>query len=159
MNQRENISDFIKSLLISEIVNRCPMCGVFEGTRETFTNHHIDHNSSNSYYWNLIRICKVCHKDINTNKGDGKRDRKLKLIKRDLFRRYVGPASLEVLLLAYKHDVTSSLPCLANPLIRLNLIRIELENTFTTGTAKHFTLSDYKITKEGKELVDKLRLQ
>ena len=158
MNKRATISDYIESVLKTEICNRCPLCGLFEGTADTFENHHIDHDNSNSEYWNLIMICNKCHKIIETNKDDAKRDRKIKQIKMALFRNYIGPAALEVLLLANKHGTTSSLPSLANSLIRFGLVEIAKENVFTAGTAKHYTLSDYKITPKGKELIDKFSL-
>lgn len=41
MNRRKEISDYIVSMLKAEVVNRCPFCGIFEGTVEKFTNHHI----------------------------------------------------------------------------------------------------------------------
>ena len=82
MSKRKVISDYIESLLKSEIVNRCPICGKLEGTLDNFTNHHINFNSSISEYWNLIRLCWECHEEINKYKEDGKRLRKIKLILR-----------------------------------------------------------------------------
>jgi|GEM_PF-5417482 len=156
--KRSTISDYTESVLKAEIINKCPVCGKFEGTSDKFTNHHINHDPSISAYWNLIRVCKKCHEDINKHKDDAKRDRKIKQIKTDLFRNYIGPASLEVLLLAYKHGITSSPPSLANSLIRFELVNISKANIFSAGAHKHFTLSDYSITPKGKELVDKLSL-
>ena len=157
--KRSTISDHIESVLKAEIINRCPVCGKFEGTLDKFTNHHINHDPSISEYWNLIRICKKCHEDINKHKDDAKRDRKIKQIKKDLFRNLIGPASYEVLLLAYEYNKTSSLPCLASSLLKLGLVAIAQKNPYTVGTAKHPTISIYKITKKGRKLVERLALQ
>jgi len=159
MAKRKVISDYINSLLMSEICNRCPICGKFEGTTETFINHHINHDSSISEYWNLIRICGKCHNKINKSKYDAIRDRKIKQVKKDLFRQLVGTASYEVLFLAYKHNITSTLPCLANPLLKLELISVAQENSMTVGIANHPTIGDYKITDKGERLVEQLGLQ
>ncbi len=158
-SKRKAVSDYVESLLMAEIGNRCPLCGNFEGTSDTFTNHHINHNSSASEYWNLIRICDKCHKKNFMDKDDTKRDRKLRQIKKDLFRRVIGPASYEVLLLANEYERTVALPCLANSLLKLELICIFKKNVFSVGTAKgQSTFAEYKITEKGKELVLKLSL-
>lgn len=143
---------------MAEVCNRCPVCGSFEKTTENFTDHHINHDSSISEYWNLIRICQTCHEDINENKGDGTRDRKIKQIKKDLFRKLIGTASYEVLLLANESKITTSLPCLANPLIKLELIQTAGSKVHLCGSS-HPTISGYKITEKGKELVQKLGLK
>jgi len=158
MPTRKPISDYIESLLLAEICNRCPVCGFFEKTTENFTNHHINHDSTISEYWNLIRICKTCHEEINKNKEDGIRDRKIKQIKKDLFRKLVGTASYEVLLLANGSRTTTSLPCLANPLIKLSLIK-ETGSGIHCCRSSHPTIMGYKITEKGKELIQKLNLK
>lgn len=160
MGVRKVISDYVGSLLKAEICNCCPMCGVFEKTGNNFTNHHINNDSCVSEYWNLIRICKECHDEINKGQ-DGVRDKKIRQIKKDLFRRLIGSASLEVLLLADSQldGVTSTLPCLAIPLLKLDLISVEQENSIHVGVATHPTIGDYKIRERGKELVRELNLK
>jgi len=135
------------------------MCGKFEKTGEQFTNHHINHIKSDSHYWNLIRLCKGCHEDITKNKGDCGRDRKIKQIKKDLFRRLIGSASLEVLLLASKHKSTTTLPCLANILQKMDLIDVSNENVFSVGNAGHSTIAEYRINKSGVELLQRLNIK
>lgn len=159
MGKRKAVSDYIRSSLMMEINNRCPLCGKFEGTKEEFTDHHINHDPLMSEYWNLIRICQRCHDQINNSKQDGKRDRKIRQVKKHLFRGLIGPASHEVLLLAYKYKITSTLPCLANSLLKLELISVVQQNSITVGIAEHPTIGDYKITDEGKNLVEQLGLQ
>jgi len=158
MSQRKIISDYIESLLKAEIINRCPLCGRFEGTSDKFTNHHINFDNSISEYWNLIRICRKCHDDITKNKEDGKRLRKIKQIKKDLFRRFIGDASFQVLLMANHHKVTSTLPCLAMSLLKLELVQINYNNPLTVGSAKHPTITDLKITSKGKEFIKELNI-
>jgi 5-methylcytosine-specific restriction endonuclease McrA len=65
---RKPISDLVRSQLQAEVVNRCPLCGIFEKTGQEFTNHHINHDPSQSEYWNLIRICQSCHDDLSDHK-------------------------------------------------------------------------------------------
>ena len=158
MGSRTTISDYINSLLQAEIVNRCPLCGEFEKTNKPFNNHHINHDPSISEYWNLIKICTTCHNNINDAKDDGKRDRKIRQVKKDLFRHLIGTASYEVLLLANQNKITSSMPCLGAPLIKMELLAVTQENAFTAGKASHPTISDYKITEKGKELIKQLCL-
>jgi len=159
MPERRVISDYVKSLLIEEIVNRCPLCGKFEGTVERFTNHHINHDPSQSEYWNLMRICPDCHSEIEKFKNDGQRDRKLWQVKRALFRNLVGAAGYDILLMAHVHGTTSSLRGLARTLLKMDLVTIEQENSMTVGMAtKHATISAFGITERGKELVEKLKL-
>ncbi|MGD0623942.1 MAG: HNH endonuclease signature motif containing protein [Thermodesulfobacteriota bacterium] len=158
MKKRQTISDYAESLLKAEIVNRCPICGSFEETMDTFTNHHIDGDPSVSDYWNLIRICSPCHERINKEKEDGKKLRKIKQIKKDLFRKLIGDASYQVLLMANKHKITSTLPCLSVTLLNLGLIEVENPNPFTVGTANHATIMDFRITEQGKVFIERLNM-
>ena len=158
MKKRKAISDYMESLLKAEIVNRCPLCGKFEETIENFTNHHINFDRSVSEYWNLIRICSDCHKVLEKNKEDGKRLRKVKQIKKDLFRRFIGDASYQVLLMANHYKVTSTLPCLAMSLLKLKLVKVNLNNPLTAGGANHPTITDFAITSEGKEFIKQLNI-
>jgi len=159
MKKRQIISDYVESILKAEILNRCPLCGRFELTEKPFTNHHINHDSSISEYFNLIRICVNCHNDLTNHKEDTKRTRKVRQVKKDLFRNLIGSASYEVLLLAFHYDVTSSLPCLAQQLLKLDLIAIKQDNPFKVGLANHPTITDYTITEMGTKLVNDLNLK
>lgn len=156
MKNRKVVSSYTQSLLKAEIVNRCPLCGAFEETPNAFTNHHIDSDASVSEYWNLIRICWPCHERINEEAEDGTKQRKIKQLKKDLFRKLVGDASYQVLLMAKKHTVTSTLPCLAITLLKLSLVCVESSNPMTIGTAPHATIVDLRITKQGREFVEQL---
>lgn len=158
MEKRKAISDYIESLLKAEIVNRCPLCGAFEKTQENFTNHHINFDRSVSEYWNLLRICIECHQDLEKNKEDGKRLRKVKQIKKDLFRRFIGDASYQVLLMANHYEITSTLPCLAMSLLKLELVKVNLSNPFTAGGASHPTITDFAITSKGRDFIKQLNI-
>lgn len=158
MKKRKVISDYVESLLKAEIVNRCPLCGDFEETPDKFTNHHINFDSSISEYWNLIRICWKCHEKNNKHKEDGKRRRKIKQVKKDLFRRLIGDASYQVLLMANHNKVTSTLPCLAMTLLKLELVQISSANPFHIGTANHPTITDFAITPKGEEFIKQLNI-
>jgi hypothetical protein len=158
MKKRAPISDYVESYLKMEIVNRCPICGKFEKPDDPFTNHHINHDPSISEYWNLIRTCQSCHDDLTKFKEDKSREKRVYEIKRDIFRNFVGSGSYEVLLMAYKYQITSSLLALANSLCRFGYLTIYQENVCSFGSVKHWTFNDYIITKSGKEIVEKLKL-
>lgn len=158
MNRRKTISDYIESLLKSEITNRCPLCGVFEGTTDKFTNHHINFDNSISEYWNLIRICWDCHENINKHKEDGKRLRKIKQVKKNLFRGFIGDSSYQVLLMANQYNITSTLPCLAMSLLKLELIKINMSNPMHIGSADHPTITDVSITDKGREFIQQMNI-
>lgn len=118
----------------------------------------IYYDSSVSEYWNVIRICKKCHDDINNHKGDGKRLRKIKQIKKDLFRKLIGDASYQVLLMANYYKETSTLPCLAMSLLKLELVKISSNNPLHVGGASHPTITDFAITPKGKEFIEQLNI-
>jgi len=156
VKKRRVVSSYTESLLKAEIVNRCPVCGSFEETRAPFTNHHIDGDPAVSDYWNLIRICWSCHERINKQAEDGTKLRKIRQLKKDLFRRLVGDASYQVLLMANKHTVTSTIPCLAITLLKLGLVDVASANPMTIGTANHPTIMDFRITDQGKTFIGQL---
>ena len=158
MSDRRVISDYVNSLLLEEVTNRCPLCGKFEGTLDRFTNHHINHDSSKYEYWNLIRICKPCHAKIEKYKNDGRRDRKLWKVKRALFRNLIGSAAYDTLMMAHQFDVTSTLPGLARTLLKMELVSLEQANSMKVGVGNHPTISAFRISQKGKDLVEKLNL-
>jgi hypothetical protein len=158
MTKQMPVSDLVESLLKMEIINRCPLGGEFETSDTRFTNHHINHNRNISDYWNMIRICEACHDKLTKHKEDKSTEKRVYEIKRDLFRNFIGSASYEVLLMAYKYEITSSLLALANPLIRLGYLEIFQENICSFGNIRHWTFNDYRITPAGEKIVEKLKL-
>lgn len=159
MTKRNTISDYVRSLLKSETVNRCPLCGSFEGTTEEFDNHHINHDSSVSEYWNLIRLCRACHDDLTKYKQDGTRERRVRQVKKDLFRSFVGDASYQALIMANAYGTTSTLPSLGMSLLRLELVCVKNRNPLTVGVAPHPTITDFEITDNGRELIKQLNIE
>jgi len=157
-NQRETISSYVCSLLKEEICNVCPLCGEIEGGVDRFQNHHINHDSSVSEYWNLIRICEECHEENEKNKNDGNRDRKLKQMKRDLFRRRIGPTAYDLLSMARKYKITSTLNSIAEPIRELGYVSIVKQNAIKVGSASHPTICDCQLTPEGEVLVRELNI-
>ena len=157
-NSRKVIPDRVVSLLKAEICNVCPLCGKFEGDTDRFENHHINHDPTISEYWNLIRICKECHKKSDENKNDGRRDRRLMQIKRSLFRQLIGSAGYDLLSMAKKYKVTSALYGIAEPLRVLGYIGFVRENAMKVGGAGHPTICDCALTPEGEDLVEKLKI-
>lgn len=159
MTNRSVISDYVSSLLKAESVNRCPLCGQFEGTTEKFDNHHINHDPTVSEYWNLIRLCRSCHDELTKFRQDGTRERRVRQVKKDLFRHLIGDSSYQVLVMANVHGVTSTLPSLAMSLLRLGFVKLKHTNPLTVGTAKHSTIVDVEITVAGREIIKQLNIE
>lgn len=154
---RTPISDRVNSMLQVEITNRCPLCGAFERTGSELTNHHINHDSSVSEFWNLIRICQKCHDDLTHNKTDGTRLKRVQLVKRRLFRDYFGAEAYRALELAYQHGKVTATPITALDLVRRGYLKMYAENILTVGPATNISTFDtYQITDEGKDVVMKL---
>ncbi len=158
MKKRSTISDYVCSLLSAEIVNRCPMCGEFEQTLKSFTNHHINGDPSVSDYWNLIRLYEKCH-GLEEQKADGKLLRKVKQRKKDLFRRLIGDAAYQTLLLARDYATTSTLPSLCTTLINMDLIDIVNGKILNYGETGHGTIVTIKLTGRGREFIEKLSIE
>ncbi len=159
MTGRAPISDRTKSMLQREVVNSCPLCGNFERTGEEFTNHHINHDSSISDYWNLIRICQTCHDDLTANRNDGIRERKVKQVKRNLFRVYYGPEAYKTLIIAYENKKVTATPINALELIRDDYLKMHKKNVMTIGPATNISTFDtYEITANGKMIVEMLKM-
>jgi len=160
MSKRSPISDRTKSMLQKEVVNRCPLCGNFERTGEELTNHHINHDPSQSFYWNLIRICETCHDDLTEHRHDGKRERRVKLIKRSVFRNYYGPEAYKALILAYENTEVTATPITALELVDDGYLSMSYQNVLTVGPATNVSTFDtYKITTDGKDIVEKFGIQ
>ena len=159
MGNRSVISDYVNSLLKAESVNRCPLCGQFEGTTEKFDSHHINHDSSVSEYWNLIRLCRSCHEQLTKYRQDGIRERRVRQVKKDLFRHLIGDSSYQVLVMANAYGITSTLPSLGMSLLRLGFVKVKHSNPMTVGTAKHSTIVDLEITDAGREIIRQLNIE
>jgi hypothetical protein len=159
---RQAIGDDVGSMLQEEVVYVCPLgiskeCEKFEGIRKPFTDHHINGDPSVSEYWNLIRLCELCHKEIHdVLKNNGTTERQVKLKKKNLALLYFGPVAVNVLRLAYKYGSTSAMPAMAMKLLEKDYLKVVNPNTMTVGTATHFTFQDYGITPRGKDLIENL---
>ena len=159
MAKRTAVSDLIASKLVREVVNTCPLCGNFERTGHEFTNHHINHDPSISEYWNLIRICQPCHDDLTKHKNDGTRERRVRLVKRKLFREYFGPEACKALVLAAKNGQITATPINALELLEEGYLSIHTRNVLTVGPATNISTFDtYSITEPGSKIVEKLGL-
>ena len=148
-------------MLKEEVVYVCPLglsrnCERFEKIETPFTNHHIDLDSANSEYWNLIRICKPCHEEHNRRGQDGDLQRKIKLRKRNLALQYFGPLAVSVLRMSHIYKSTSAMPAMVLKLLEKGYLEIANQNTFSAGACEHATMQDYKITHKGRDLVKNL---
>ena len=157
--RRTTISDMVHSLLKAEVTNICPLCGKFERTSQEFTAHHINHDSSVSEFWNLIRICRECHDDLTENKQDGVREKRVKEVKKQLFRTHFGPDACNALVLAAENDKVTCSPVTALMLVRRVYVKMFRENILTVGPATNVSTFDiYEITPAGQVVVERLRL-
>lgn len=159
MRDRKPISDWVASLLKDEISGRCPKCGKYEGDSEAFTDHHINGKSSISEYWNLIRLCPVCHQKCEDHKGDAKYVREIKRLKARLFRNFLGHTTYDLLLRTFEKGSVTTFPFLTRTLIDLGLGRITQENPMSIGSAQDRpTFSVYSLTLQGRKWATELNL-
>ena len=158
--KREQVAGWIKAVLRDEIMHRCPKCFNFdEHSDEHFQDHHINGDCSISKYWNLIRLCKSCHSECNTQMNKTKLADDIKRLKKILFRQFIGPASYDLLLQMYEHESVLALPYTARTLLDLKLAEVEQENPGSFGSAKAKpTFTVYRLTEQGKEWARELNL-
>ena len=64
--KRINPSYRLKVRLLQETGGKCSFCSFHDSGRLEF--HHIDEDSSNTIFENLIAVCPNCHSSINENK-------------------------------------------------------------------------------------------
>ena len=156
---RAPISNLIQSLLEDEISRRCPKCGKFEDDIDShFDNHHINGDASISEYWNLIRLCRPCHDICEENKDKIDYVRRIKRLKKHLFRQYIGPAAYDVLLHAHEKGPTLMFPCVVRTLIQLGLVDMLQKGPMNVGMAVKPNFNVYKITDLGAKWSTELDL-
>ncbi|MEK7657536.1 MAG: hypothetical protein AAB412_07240 [Elusimicrobiota bacterium] len=83
----------------------------------------------------------------------------MRQIKKDLFRRLVGDASYQTLIMANKFGITGTLPSLGMSLLKLGLVAVKNNNPLSVGNCKHPTITDFEITIDGKEFIRELRIE
>ena len=153
-------SNWLKSILRDEVKGCCPKCGCAEiDSKVLFDIHHIDGNKENTEYWNLIYMCRKCHDICETRRGDDSYTKKQKRYKKYLFRDFIGPASYDVLLMAFGKGSVLTFPWTARILLDLELVKLEQDNAGHFGSAKAKpAFSVYDITEQGKEWIKELNL-
>ena len=60
--------DNIRPMILERDEHRCQLCGCtrsFFFINESLNVHHIDHNSRNNNFNNLITLCIYCHKKVH----------------------------------------------------------------------------------------------
>ena len=97
--------------------------------------------------------------DLTKNRQEGRRERKVRQIKKDLFRRLIGDASYQVLIMANKYGITGTLPSLGMSLLHLGLVTIKYSNPLSVGSAKHPTITDFEITPKGREFIERIKIE
>lgn len=65
-NKRKNPSYKLKVRLLQEVKLKCPFCGHSDASK--LEHHHIDGDSSNTIFENLISVCPNCHSEIESKK-------------------------------------------------------------------------------------------
>jgi hypothetical protein len=101
-----------------------------------------------------------CHDDLTEHRNDGTRERRVKLVKRKLFRDYYGPEAYKALLIAYDNKKVTATPINALELVEDKYLKMSKKNVMTIGGATNLSTFDtYEITPAGIEIVEKLGLQ
>lgn len=156
-SKRRAVSDRTRSLLKEEVSNVCPLCGRFERTGDEFTAHHINHDPGVSEYWNLVLLCSDCHDDLSKHRTDGTRGRRVRLVKRRLFRSYFGPTAVNAMRLAWENSVVVASPVDAVDLCVWGFMRIKRRNVMSVGPVTGVSTFDaYELTPEGRTVWERV---
>lgn len=62
---RKSIPNKTNTKLLMEVKLQCPFCG--NPDAEHFQTHHIDENTENNDFTNLIKLCPTCHSKVTKN--------------------------------------------------------------------------------------------
>src|SRR3989344_1981243 len=108
---------------------------------------------------NLILLCEPCHKKCEKNRGDQKYEKKIKRLKKNIFRHFIGPTSYDVLLHTIEKRSVLTFPYADRTLLQLNLVELMQENPMSVGMGAKPSFSVYSITDQGKTWARELDLR
>ena len=134
--------------LHGETGDSCALCGV-RGVR-VLTKHHIDRNSQNEIYENLIILCHNCHTSFHQSKGVTASD--ILNRKRHLIQKTLTTYGVNALKIAARNNVgVIAMPFLLYHLVDLGFMTKE-ENQMGYGEQVDAT-ARFAVTDRGRELV------
>ncbi len=147
----------VKEMLLSETDKSCAYCG----TRDyrVLTIHHIDNsNKKRESYDNKIVLCHNCH-HLHTE-GKGVTDKEIRDIKKLLILKTLTPQGANALKEAYRKGRVSGTPYIVAHLVEMKLLEFgEQTSSYGSSTGPSMvTEVVFKITSEGKEFVEKWKL-
>ena len=112
----------VEDYLFTETDDTCAICGI--RGRQILTIHHIDGNSTNNTYDNMIILCHNCHHSYHQNKGLSRHE--IELRKRHLILKTLTEYGLSAMKIADRNQVgVVALPFLLYHLVGLKYMRQE----------------------------------
>jgi hypothetical protein len=131
----------------------CSVCGI-KG-RENLTKHHIDSNSKNNAYENLVVVCYNCHQRITQRAAITRKQ--IEEIKRLLILKTLTPFGVNAIKIAYRnaHGEVTGMELILNHLADLGYLRKKAWALKSGVDDESEALSVFEITKPGRRLHDK----
>lgn len=139
----------LDDLLFGETDDTCAICGL----RGIFvlTIHHIDGNSRNNVYDNMIVLCHNCHNQFHQNKGLSAEQ--IKDRKRHLILKTLTQYGLNAMKIAMRNGFgVVAMPFLLWHIVDLGYLRKE-ENQMGYGDQEDAT-ARFSITEEGSRIIN-----
>ncbi len=136
--------------LFAETDGGCAVCGIRD--QRVLTVHHINHenNDLDNSYDNLVVICHNCHTSYHQGKGLEKSE--IKKIKKRLIQRTLTQFGVNALKEAKRKSSVSGAPYVLSHLVDMGYLDFD---ELLMGDPDRFDICVYKITDNGKELLDK----
>ena len=134
--------------LYGETDDACAICG--RRGVAVLTIHHIDHNSTNNVYDNMIVLCRICHEKYH--KGKEPTAEQILIRKRHLMQKTITIFGLHALKIASRNNFgVVAFPLLLYHLVDLGYMTKE-ENQMGYGNQQDAT-ARFAITEEGQRVL------
>jgi hypothetical protein len=141
-------------LLFVETDGSCAHCGIRDN--RVLTIHHLKKSKpKDESYDNKLLLCHNCHQSHHQGKGPTTSD--LYNIKRRLIIKTLSLPGLNALKEAYRKDLVVAMPFLVNHLIEYGYL--SHEDDLMTYENDVVIQAVYKISRNGKKLLDKWKLK
>ena len=135
--------------LYGETDDSCALCG-HRGV-ESLTKHHIDGDSSNSVYENMIVLCHNCHQRHHDDKGISGKD--IAKRKRHLIQKTVTTYGINAMKIAARNEFgVVAMPFLLYHLVDLDYMTKE---EMQMGYGKSEATARFAITTKGQAILEK----
>jgi len=155
MVKKKNIPDSVRTIILKEAGYQCAYCGQRNGMNLTL--HHIipERDGGKTNAINLIALCYNCHERVQNTKTI--QEKEIRRLKRYLIHQRLTQAGVNALKIAYKKPFgVVATPFSVQHLVDEKLlIHIETQMDYVSTEGETEATALYRITKKGKELVEK----